>query len=289
MGWLNTVLDIASLGVNIANASKIEQLRMQGTTTAIIQAIIKELRDQIFRYKQTAEEILAVEEKTTPKVTAGAMRLLELRLQSSGITPDLFVELGDKDYVASTTRFIRENSARLIGKLSQRDRDEVQEVSALALRLPDYSFYVENYEIVQNYRKALPIVKKLKKQNTPLQRLTDKIAPPSFALLTWGFAWMMSSMAMDSQQSSLICGGGFLLGVAAAAGIYLMRKSLSRPEEYDSAKAIVDEVENKQINLDHFAQLEKEFGANVDKIEMTLEQAKSRVQEFFGDAPLLIG
>lgn len=74
-----------------------------------------------------------------------------------------------------------------------------------------------------------------------------------------------------------------------AALFYFMDKSLSRPEEYDSAKAIVDEVENKQINLDHFAQLEKEFGANVDKIEMTLEQAKSRVQEFFGDAPLLIG
>src|SRR5688572_3332055 len=100
MSWIKMVLDVASLGVEIANTQKLEQLRRQGIVNTFTQNVIRELRDQIFNYKQMAESILTTE-ATSPKQASGAIKILEARFNTSGITPDLFSELSDKDYVAS--------------------------------------------------------------------------------------------------------------------------------------------------------------------------------------------
>src|SRR5690606_35725834 len=93
------------------NAKKLKELQMQGAAIALIEALIKELRNQIFNFKQTAEAIL-VNEAETPVIAAGAMKLLERRLLESGITPDVFQEITDKEYTATVIRLIRENSDR---------------------------------------------------------------------------------------------------------------------------------------------------------------------------------
>jgi hypothetical protein len=47
MGWLNTFVNVASAGANLAQLSKLEALKQQGADAAMIQAVLQALRNQL--------------------------------------------------------------------------------------------------------------------------------------------------------------------------------------------------------------------------------------------------
>ena len=96
MGWLDNLLDVAGIGLGIAQLNQLNELKQQGASKTLVQAVLNDLRQQIFNYKQAAENILETEKKN-PRAAAGAMCILKMRLQDSGITPNLFLDLNDKD------------------------------------------------------------------------------------------------------------------------------------------------------------------------------------------------
>lgn len=108
-------LNLGNAAISAGNAAKLEEMRRQGATTEAMLAITAVFRDQIFRYKQTAEAILASEAKS-PKVAAASMKFLQVDLDQSSIKPELFLDLSDKEYCANTTRLIRDNSVRMFGQ-----------------------------------------------------------------------------------------------------------------------------------------------------------------------------
>ena len=132
MGWLDIAFDAAMLGTQISQRNKLQQLQQQHADVAAIQAVVLVLRREIFKFKQTGEEIVALA-VTYPKQAAGALELLYQRFQQAGLIPDLFPELGDKEYVATATRYLRDQRERLFAQLAPADQLEVKNVASAAM------------------------------------------------------------------------------------------------------------------------------------------------------------
>lgn len=282
MKWsdvLDVGLDVANVAINVNNASQLEELRMQGAATALIQAIIKELRDQIFNYKQVAESILASENESKI-ISAGAMKVLETRLNKSGITPDLFQELADKEYVANTLKLVRENSNRLFNMLSENEKNTVLNVVSTTGRFPDYNFYLDNYSTGKSIQRSAEIVREYKDRNGCLTQIGIGLyVYPGIAVPVW-LAFALGDALSDEW--------GFVIGGVLGAGLWIfgLVKILKwkNGREYKEAKKIIDS--HSAFNLDYFNQLDKEFNGE-DVVKQKLAEAQNVAQNFFGNATFL--
>ncbi len=280
MSWLKAIgigLDLADAYIAEQNAKKLKELQMQGAAIALIEALIKELRNQIFNFKQTAEEILS-NESETPVIAAGAMKLLERRLLESGITPDVFQEITDKEYTASVIRLIRENSDRMLRGLSKEEQAEINHVASIASRLQDYEFYVENYQKGKELQKATEVVTTYKNRQgcLPIVGLMLYIYPGiAFPFL---FAVMLGGRS-DAGQSIV----GFIgLGLWTWGLIGILK--WKNGGGYKDANNVIKK-HGEDFNLDYFNNLEEELG-NVQEIKKRRNEARRIAGNFFGESLL---
>jgi hypothetical protein len=276
MGWLNTLLDAGILAAQVSSMSKLETLKKQGAQAAALQVVLAEIRRQIFNYKQEAEDILSMADQN-PKLAAAALRILDQRLKASGITPDLFIDLSDKDYAASTIRLIRDSSNRLMAQLPPDEQAEVATVTAAAIRLPDYDYYTAHYADMQRYRAAVPLARKHHSGRGCL-----------YAAIVIGCAWVgmglcaFTSLAGRNTSSSGVFSGmgtGLIIGLAVGIGLiwYLSRGAQAAAD----AKKIVDQV-SATVDVEEFDRLDKEFGGDYQRVVMLQQQAQTVVNAFFG-------
>lgn len=276
MKWsdvLDVGLGVANLAVNADNASKLESLRMQNAALSLIQAVIKQLRDQIFNYKQTAETILANESKM-PLASAGAMKILEERLRESNITPELFQELSDKEYAANAIKLIRENSSRMFNQLSDAERTQVLEVASATSRLSDYNFYVENYEAAKKLQQATETVNVYKDRNGCLTMIgiglyIYPVGIGTLALMAEGGFWIVVSII------------AFALWVWGFTAILKWKNG----QGFKSAKEYVEQHKDT-VDLKYFNKLEKKLG-DVEQVKILQGEAQNVVEKFFQDTPML--
>lgn len=274
MGWLDLVLGAASASAGMYNASQLETLRRQGAETALIQAIIMHLREQIFEIKQMAELAVA-QEAQSAKIAAGAISVVELRLLSSGITPDLFLELGDKEYAKNTVRLIGENKRRLLGMLSTDEQSEVGRVAAAAARLPDYSYYVGNFDVGRRLMEATSAVTKYEARNGCM---FNTVVSFGYFLIGLPTAIVVFGTTIDWNIGTVM---GIGLWLAGFVGITLWQHA----GEYKTAKKTMEELKDK-INLPRFIELDREL-AGKERARQLQQAAQALVAPFFGDARLL--
>lgn len=281
MKWsdvLDVGLDVANVAINVNNASQLEELRMQGAATALIQAIIKELRDQIFNYKQVAESILASENESRI-ISAGAMKVLEARLNKSEITPDLFQELTDKEYAANTIKLIHENSNRLFNHLNENEKNTVLNIVSVTSRFPDYNFYLNNYSTGKSIQRSVEIVEKYKDRNGCLTQI---------GIGLYVYPGIAFPIGLGVQVGSLLGDAGVVTGGALGFGLWIfgLTKILEwkNGREYKEAKKIMEE--HSSFNLNYFNQLDKEFEGENSARQKLLE-AQNIAQNFFGNATFL--
>jgi hypothetical protein len=270
MGWLNTLLDVGILAGQWSSMNKLETLKQQGAEAAMVQAVLRELRNQIFNYKQSAEEIVGAEVQN-PKRAAGAMKLLGLQLKESGITPELFIDLSDKEYVAATTRFIRDNGNRMLGSLPVDQQAEVNAFAAAAIRLPDYDYYLSNYDDGYRYRAALPDAQKY------------GIAQNGCIALLVGYIGIAVFGAAGAAVGAVLRMGdiGFILGLVG--WFVFMRTYTATRKQRAAAKKTVDALQNK-IDLDRFNAIDAEFNGDRERVANVRQQARLLVDVFFGNA-----
>jgi hypothetical protein len=267
MGWLNTVLDVANVGMNVAQLGQLNDLRKQGATSAAIQALLHALRNRIFEFKQSAQSIVDTE-SAEPKVSAGALRVLEMRLEDSGITPDLFSDLNDKEYVASTYRFIQANSARMRAQLSPAEIGELESMADAARLVPEYKEYVDNYSDLQRYKEARENMEKL-------GGLTNPIVSNGIGCLTivFGFLliWLFASV-FNNIGAGIIIGGAVSVGVAIWVGGFLRKGK--------NAKKAIAELENN-LEIESLMKLDNKYGGSLKKIKALYKDAKNQIDVFF--------
>jgi hypothetical protein len=277
MGWLNTLLDAGILAAQVSSMSKLETMKKQGAEAATLQAILTEIRRQIFNYKQEAEEILSFAE-AFPKQAAAGMKLLELRLQSSGITPDLFPDLNDKEYAAATARFIRDQYRRLFALLSATEQTEVKTVVSTVSNLQDYTYYLKHYQKAQTYRASLQVYKQLEPYNGPQQQ--------AIHLTAWGLIGVSLCMVMGSSIAGRSAGSFFsFLGMLMLCGGIALRFWSDRRRKagtFNQAKKTVAEI-GQEIDIELFDRLDREFGGDYNRALDAQREAQAVVSHFFDE------
>lgn len=277
MGWLDTVLSAASAGASLYNVSQLQTLRQQGAQAALIQAMLAHLRDQIFQFKQMTEYGLAQEAQSV-KRAAGIISIVASRLDDSGITPELFPNLGDKEYAMQTIRLIGENRRRLLGLLSRDEQAEISLVVSAADRLPDYNYYAENYNDGRRLADAENAVTQYAGRNGCLAQIgllayafvgIPAIAALSGAMLGGG------NWSSSGSQTGLVIGA--ILGLVS---FFIIARGM-HAKDYKQAKRVVDELKDK-IDLPRFAALDNELGSTT-RARQLLQDAQNLLAPFFGE------
>lgn len=283
MSWVNTLLDIGILSMQVNQKQKLEQLQSRQIEAAMMQTVVQALREYIFKFKQAAEEIVRAENQN-PLVAAGAIRILEARLLDFGIAPEMFPDLSDKEYVASTIRLIRDNSNRMTKALPVSDQEVISQVVEASLHLPEYNYYVDTYQKVQKYQEA-------KKSYKSLEALNSGCLMTVVWLFLFGFtAFFCSSVA--AIVGGIISDGlvglfgiiGFLGSVALLVfAISQFRTKFMRPDEFKQAHKVVKDFEN-QVDLKQFQEIEKKLGTDLTKVQGMQEKAEAILSSFFGNS-----
>jgi hypothetical protein len=277
MSWVNTLLDVGIIGLQMNQRSQLQQLQKQNADSAALQMIVQALREEIFKYKQATDGILALEAKD-PKVAAGAMRLLEVRLDEFGLTPEMFPDLADKEYVASTTKLIHQNSHRMVSTLPEEDQKEIEDIATDALMQPRYAYYIENYNTVKKYREADKVVEELSSyNNTCLMNLVPFVL---IFLIPFLCAWPFS---LIFKSGGAILFSMFVGVIIAFGGWTYYKKNIAHNSEYKTAKKTVKELKNA-VDYDLFAEVESELGTDYKHVTEMNEHAQSRMKNFFNES-----
>jgi len=282
MGWLDIAFDAAILGTQISQRNKLQQLQVQHAEAGMIQAVVLVLRQEIFKFKQTGEEIVAVA-ATYPKQAAGALEILYQRFQQAGLTPDLFPELGDKEYVAATTRYLREQRQRLFAQLTTNEQLEVKNVASAAIQLPRYNAYVGHYDNVLRYRAALPVYTSLKGRNSGCLMGIGVYFVGSILIVL--FAAIGAWLGANIDPQLMLNGGCFGVIIAVCAlvlSILWYRQTVARAPEFNQARKVIDELKG-QINLEEFAALEKDLGTEYEVVRNQQQATQKILNQFFAD------
>jgi hypothetical protein len=289
MGWLDTMLDVGIIGMQINQRHQLEQLQAQHASAVLLQKIVQALKDEIFKYKKMAEEILEMEPQHL-KATAGAMELLHLRLQDFGVTPDMFPEISDKEYVSATIKFIRDNRNRLIHLLPPAEQKEIEGLVTTTSKLSEYSYYLNNYSHVQKYQE---LSEKYKKRKVPALHPLLAGCGLFFALYLIGavvglvggvFITVILFSILPSQPSqflgSVIVMASYFIGFLAVLFWFIV--PIFFAAEAGKSRNIKNELTkiNTEVDMSKFEQIEKEYG-HFNEIEALKEQSQAYIQQFF--------
>lgn len=285
MSWVNTVLDIGILSMQASQKHKLDQMQSQQVEAAFKETLVQALREYIFKYKQAADEVLQAEEQN-PLVAAGAMRVLEARLIDFGIAPEMFPEISDKEYVASTMKHIRENAARMTNALAVEEQTAVSNVVDAAQKLPEYNYYLENRDDVLKYSEAQKAYNSLKFINNGC------VIPLSALLLFWLIPTVIAAIGgliggIFGDSGAVVLGllgwlAGFVLNIVA---MFQIRNKVTKPKEFKEAKKIVKEYEGK-VDVDEFQKVEAKLGQDVKAIRKLQADAQTILSIFFGDSTI---
>ena len=285
MGWLDVIsvgLNLTNAAMNASNAAKLQEMQRQGATADAMRALTSVLRDQILRYKQTAEAILAGEAKS-PKIAAGSMKFLEINLDESQISPSLFLELGDKEYCVNTTRLIRENSARMFGQLTPDEQAEVGRVIDAASRKPDYEYYLANYDSYQAMKAAEPTYNKLASRNSCAYKMLYVVwAVVGAGMMPFIF---LPLAAVDRDAAGFL---GAMCGVAAlviyVVGFVVIAR-YQKSGEFGKVKPVVEQAKAK-MDVPRMQKLDAEIGG-AQQAQRLQGQAQATLDSFLQGAKLL--
>ncbi|MBN1923097.1 MAG: hypothetical protein JW892_17765 [Anaerolineae bacterium] len=276
MDWLNTLIDVTTLAITANNAVQLSDMKRQGAAATTMQAIVSALRNDIFKFKSTAETILELE-MTRPVIAAAAMKLLEERLGDSRITPDLFLELGDKEYAKSTLKLIHTNGERLMEQLSLPEQAEITELVRLVSPMDDYSYYLGLYNEGKRLAEAVQIIETYGPRNGCLIWILSEL------YFFPGFIVPALSQFLVPDSSAAIR-AIVVIGSYVIWGYGLLRLLRWRSAwKLKRAKKTVKEL-GGTIDIERFMQLDDRFaGQSREQIQQKLEEGQMAFQAFFGD------
>lgn len=274
MGWGDVIsigLGLGNLAVNANNASTLQQMKMQQASEALIREFFNALRTGMFNLNQTAEDVLR-SEASAPLKAAGAMRILDYQLTASGVTPDVFTDLGDKKFAADTGRMIRENSGRMYAALDTVGQSQVDQLVEHVRRLADYHYYLENFHSAQRLQEAQAIL-----TQNPNRAGGCLIGFEVYMLIGLGLTGLMLLASSP--------GLGLLLIAGAVGGAVYVGKQRKNSQATKEAQKVVKELEGT-LDLNRFLELDGQFKTE-DVARAEQQQAEQYVERFFGDYGLL--
>lgn len=268
---------VADMAIATSNVSQINEMRREGEAAALIQAMLQELRNQIFTFNESAKDIFARWDES-PRISAGAMALLKFQLDRSGITPDLFMDLGDKEYAASTHRSMRENVDKMLAVLPDEDKLEIDKMLEAAKYVTQSNYYLEHHDKVAEMREKKATIEKLKPRNGCSVQLAFLLG---FLVLAWGIgAAIVSSAGRIDTGTTMLLLGGVLVGMI---GVNIWQSSNTLRE----AERRFNELDDK-FNIKKYESIEQQLGKMQMRVQKRHEDNQAIIQQFFGDSQLQI-
>ena len=160
MSSLNTLIDVANLGFNIANFSQLRGIRSLAEQQALSLEQLYLLRTAVFNIKQAASQI----EKETAKPIAqtAALSVLLRQISDYGISADLFPDFNDKEYVRSTFEFVTKQREECASKLDTYGGAIVEKYMHSYFTLPELEYFTNNNKLYSDYCRAKDDVQKLR-------------------------------------------------------------------------------------------------------------------------------
>lgn len=135
LDWINFGLGMASATASVSNAKRLEQMQREGAEAAVIQALLSALRDLVFdsREKLRIIEPLAAED---PMPVFAMARTVEWRLTTLGITPAIFPEFRDKEYVQETLNQLESVEKASYGRMTPDQRQQAEACAQALFEMP---------------------------------------------------------------------------------------------------------------------------------------------------------
>lgn len=136
LDWLNLGLNVVDTAISLNNSKKISQLQAQGASEAIVQAVLNELRQLIF---DSREKLKAIEPHAQdhPLAAFTLASLIGWRFESIGLTPRMFPEFRDKEFVSETlaqvNRLLTTTQSRLSPDELARGKETTQSMIEMSL------------------------------------------------------------------------------------------------------------------------------------------------------------
>lgn len=277
MSWLRGALMVADIAMTASNANQIHEMREEGKAVAAIQVMLQELKNQIFNFNESAKDIFEKWDEN-PKISAGAMALLKFQLDRSGITPDIFIELGDKEYVSSTHRSIQDNVNKMLAVLPDEDKDEIGQMLEAAHYVTQSNYYLENLDDVSEWRENKIIAEKLGPRNSCGAQILGSVV----GLFAIGVLGALAINLSDGTTGQTL----FLFGIGAVI-FFVLAQLWQSPQEYRAAQKRFDEL-NEKLNIDKYETAEQKLGQNQAQVQRTHDAKQLIIQQFFGDSQLRI-
>lgn len=281
MGWFDAAIGIANLGANVYQANKLEQMRRQGAEAAAIQKVLQHLKNLIFRFHSAAEEILKHSDEN-PVGAALAMRLLHQDLMATGITPEIFPDISDKDFAHKTIKLIEESDRKLYGAITSEEREQVNLAVDAAGKIPDYDYYLDNYDKIQDYRAALPVYNELKGANSVGLTLGFIVALFLVPLFGCSVAGLFGALIGSPSAFATLSLLGALGGAAVVGFLWHRNNQKKRADEFNEAKRIVEDVE-ENVDLGRYNRLERKLGKDKAAVQALRDEADTLVRTVIGD------
>ena len=271
MGWINTLLDVTNVAIGVSNYTQLQQLKQQGQNAAAIQALLAAMRDEIFKFRQAAKDVLD-HEYVSPLVPAVAMRMLEIRLEASPITPDLFADLNDKEYVAETYRFIHKGTTHFMNELPSSETTQVNTAAEKSLELADYTFYVKNYQEGRKLREATKTFKELNKRTTTSSqsKAWGMGCLAYLAIIVIVFGLFVDSNPELTTPMVVLASFAFIVWIFAWKGTGRLNE----------AKYIIEQY-GDQIDLDRYNKLDRRFMGDFNHAKTLQHETKQWLDRFF--------
>lgn len=277
MSWVNTLLEVGILGMEISHANQLQELKKQQATAEVAKLFIQAIRDTLFNVNQAAQVILE-KEAESPRVAAGLMRLLYLQWQELGISSDMLPELADKEYVAKTHRLITENNQRLYNQLVRIEQRALEDMVTATQSLPDYDFYLENYPHVQKYNQAERTIREI------------QTTGGDWYLLLFLMGTGLSFLVLPIGLTILLDGAGFVLGsilfLLTTLFSYQWVHQKRRAEDLSALRLVVKEFKKKEIDQQRFNKLRNAFGKDYNRVAKQRKEAQLIIEHFFADEDL---
>lgn len=273
MGWGDVIsigLGLGNAALNASNAGTLQQMKLQQAGEAVYREFVNVMRNGMFNLKQTAEGVLAGEE-ASPLQAAGAMRILDHQLSMSGITPDLFSEMADKEYAAATARLISSNSSRMYAALDKAGQAQVDQLLEHMRLLPDSRYYLEHVDQASRLRESGGIV-----NQNPNARSTSCLF---YALGLGGLFLLLPLVDILGVLGSL------LILAAAIAFLVVMFRLSKKSRTVKAAQQTVKQLQG-DVDLVRFQTLEVQF-ETPERAKQAQEQSEQYIENFFGDYTLL--
>ena len=170
MDWFETLLDVGSFALSYKSVNQLEELVRQGKNIDV--DVLKEVKNLVFNFKSQFKSILENKDQNLKK-TALILSFLKDRYQRLKISPDIFPDFSDKEYVLETSNFINNSTQIALNKLEKNELESILKANGLFVQFIELDYYIKNYSNISKYLVAIDFLENKKSNFFDKKELKD--------------------------------------------------------------------------------------------------------------------